>query len=62
MTEWRCPGCHGKNVGKVGSGQFYCWDCCIEYSVTGRGSRLYEVLPDGELVRLQNAGGLEQVP
>ncbi len=59
MTEWRCPGCQGKNVGKVGTGQFYCWDCCIEYTVSGRGCRLYEVLQDGELARLAGMAGSE---
>jgi ribosomal protein L37AE/L43A len=49
--EFRCPGCQGKNVGKVGTGQYYCWDCFIEFAVTARGVRLYDVSADGELER-----------
>jgi len=55
--ETRCPGCRGKNVGKVGTGQYYCWDCFIEFSVGARGVRMYEVSEDGELARLAAGGG-----
>jgi hypothetical protein len=58
--EMRCPGCQGRNVGKVGTGQFYCWDCFIEFSVSARGLKLYRVEADGELSRLdgQEAAGV----
>jgi ribosomal protein L37AE/L43A len=49
----RCPICQGHNVGKVATGQFYCWDCFIEFSVGARGVRLYRVEPDGELSRIE---------
>ncbi|MDF2501722.1 MAG: hypothetical protein K0Q77_2436, partial [Anaerosporomusa subterranea] len=32
-----CPVCGRKAVGKVASGQFYCWDCCVEFSVSDKG-------------------------
>jgi ribosomal protein L37AE/L43A len=53
----RCPGCQSRNVGKVGTGQYYCWDCYIEFSVSARGVRLYEVSPDGELARMGGGSG-----
>lgn len=46
----RCPNCEGRSIGKVGSEQYYCWDCCVEFNV-GRGDvRVWHVDPDGELV------------
>lgn len=46
----RCPNCSGRSIGRVGSEQYYCWDCCIEFN-TGRGSiRIYHLDADGELI------------
>jgi hypothetical protein len=46
----RCPNCAGRSIGRVGSEQYYCWDCCIEFN-TGRGSiRIYHLDADGELI------------
>ncbi|CAB1128958.1 conserved protein of unknown function [Candidatus Hydrogenisulfobacillus filiaventi] len=47
-----CPACRGRNVGRVGTGQYYCWDCCIEFNWGNRGVRLYRVEADGELSRI----------
>lgn len=61
MVDLLCPGCHGKNVGKVGTGQFYCWDCFIEFQVSSRGTRLFRVESDGELSRIEQSVGHEVV-
>jgi len=46
----RCPNCGGRSIGRVGSEQYYCWDCCVEFN-TGRGAvRIYHLGADGELV------------
>lgn len=46
----RCPNCSGRCIGRVGSEQYYCWDCCVEFNV-GRGLvRIYHLDADGELV------------
>ena len=55
MEMLRCPSCQGRSVGKVGTGQYYCWDCFIEFAVSARGLRVYRVEVDGELSRLDNA-------
>lgn len=55
-TEPLCPSCTGRNVGKVGTGQFYCWDCFIEFSLGQRGVRMFRVEVDGELSRIDPTG------
>lgn len=52
VESYYCPRCAGRNVGRVGSGQFYCWDCFIEFAVSYRGIRMYQVGIDGELSRI----------
>ena len=45
-----CPVCARKSVGKVSSGQFYCWDCCVEYSISDKGGvEIFDVEMDGSL-------------
>ncbi|HEY8347955.1 MAG TPA: hypothetical protein VIL07_11925 [Symbiobacteriaceae bacterium] len=46
----RCPNCAGRSIGRVGTDQYYCWDCCVEFKV-GKGTvRVYHLDVDGELV------------
>jgi len=62
----RCPLCGGREVGRVGTTQFYCWDCCIEFAMSRRGPRLFRLEPDGTLVTIPlgeaqpGAGGQHQ--
>lgn len=57
----RCPNCAGRSIGRVGSEQYYCWDCCIEFN-TGRGSiRIYHLDADGELIAAAAQGAGETV-
>lgn len=45
-----CPVCHNKRaIGKVGSEQYFCWDCCIEFIVRGEEITVFNVEPDGTL-------------
>ncbi|MHB0886985.1 MAG: hypothetical protein ACYC6V_01360 [Bacillota bacterium] len=50
MKTLACPQCGSKVVGKVGTGQYYCWDCFIEFSVGKSGPHLYKIDPEGTLV------------
>ncbi|MFS8639770.1 MAG: hypothetical protein LOD90_02955 [Symbiobacteriaceae bacterium] len=34
----RCPVCGGNATGKIGTGEYYCWDCCIEFQERGGGT------------------------
>ncbi len=45
-----CPICQGRAVGKVGTNQFYCWDCFLEFSSTNKGINVYNVDEDGSLI------------
>lgn len=47
-----CPGCGSRGIGKVGTDQYYCWDCCVEFSMTKKGIQIYEVDLEGELVAI----------
>lgn len=46
----RCPNCGSGSIGRVGAGQYYCWDCCVEFSLTGGGVRIFHVDAEGELI------------
>lgn len=51
----RCPNCNSKDVGKIGSHQFYCWGCFIELSVSGeKVMSVYQVEEDGTLSSLDD--------
>ncbi len=47
-----CPVCGGRATGKVGGGQYYCWECCVEFSAGRRGLQVYRVEEDGSLVHV----------
>ena len=31
-----CPACGGRQVGKIGSDQYYCWNCFVEFDTYNR--------------------------
>lgn len=49
----RCPACNSRSIGRVAVGQWYCWDCCIEFSLGPTGPLLFRVDDEGELQVLQ---------
>ncbi len=49
-----CPNCRSKNIGTIGSQQYYCWDCFIELSVQNDLVHLHEVEADGSLSSLND--------
>ncbi|PKM76053.1 MAG: hypothetical protein CVU90_14480 [Firmicutes bacterium HGW-Firmicutes-15] len=54
----RCPVCRGLQVGKVGSDQFYCWNCFLEFNYARGRLNLYEVGEDGSLISMDETPGL----
>lgn len=48
-----CPICNSIDIGKVGTDQYYCWHCLIEFSVSkNKEISIYYVEDDGSLVNL----------
>ncbi|HUX46695.1 MAG TPA: hypothetical protein VMV58_01655 [Desulfosporosinus sp.] len=45
-----CPVCSGRAIGKVGVEQFYCWDCCVEFTTQTNKVVIYDLAEDGSLV------------
>lgn len=45
-----CPACGSRCTGKVGPAHFYCWDCCVEITLTTGGLQVFSLNIDGELV------------
>ena len=60
-----CPVCNSIDTGKVGTNQFYCWQCFLEFSINKRNEvKLYYVEADGSLVpqgSIDEAKTLKQV-
>ncbi|OWA36554.1 hypothetical protein B9G55_00225 [Saccharibacillus sp. O16] len=50
----KCPNCSSKDIGKIGSHQFYCWSCFIELTVNGGKMSVYQVEKDGTLSSLDD--------
>ncbi|MBM7649018.1 hypothetical protein JOC78_001968 [Bacillus ectoiniformans] len=51
---FKCPNCQSKQIGKIGSNQFYCWNCCIELSVVKDVISVHQVEEDGSLSSLDD--------
>ena len=50
----RCPNCKGKDIGKIGTNQYYCWNCFIELSIVNGRFSLHQVEEDGSLSSLDD--------
>jgi len=48
----KCPTCGGLQVGRVGSDQYYCWNCFMEFNFNKGKVNLFEVAEDGTLVAI----------
>lgn len=49
-----CPNCNRKDIGKIGSSQFYCWNCFIEITVVNEKIVIYQIESDGSLSSLND--------
>ncbi|MFD2210997.1 hypothetical protein ACFSMW_14905 [Virgibacillus halophilus] len=50
----QCPNCRSKDIGKIGSQQYYCWNCFIELSILGDEWTVHQVEADGSLSSLDD--------
>ncbi|MBC7334765.1 MAG: hypothetical protein H5U01_00620 [Clostridia bacterium] len=57
-NEQGCPLCGGHRVGQVGSKQFFCWNCLVEYN---HRREVFLVTEEGTLVAYSLAGGENRV-
>ncbi|MBB6449486.1 putative amidophosphoribosyltransferase [Geomicrobium halophilum] len=55
-----CPNCHFKDLGKIGSSQYYCWRCCLEVDVQGEVMSVFQVEEDGSLSSLDDLFSSEE--
>jgi len=47
-----CPVCSSNRaIGKVGSAQYFCYDCCIEFIVRDEATTIFNVESDGTLTQ-----------
>lgn len=57
-----CPNCQSKDIGKIGTNQYYCWNCYVELSVAGEQvNSIYQVEEDGSLQSLNDLFFEDQV-
>lgn len=45
-----CPVCSKRDTGKIGNGQFFCSNCCIEYDLR---KNVFGIEEDGTLVEFE---------
>jgi hypothetical protein len=50
----RCPNCNSKDIGKIGTNQYYCWGCFIELNIVGDKMNVFQVEEDGSLSSLND--------
>ncbi|MFK2824460.1 hypothetical protein QYG89_01945 [Bacillus sp. B190/17] len=49
-----CPNCKSKDLGKIGTTQYYCWNCFIELSIEQNIISVHQVEEDGSLSSLND--------
>ncbi|MBM7554666.1 hypothetical protein [Thalassobacillus pellis] len=49
-----CPNCQRKDIGKIGTNQYYCWNCFIELSYEKGRLNVHQIEEDGSLSSLND--------
>lgn len=49
-----CPNCKSKDIGKIGTSQYYCWGCFIEFAYANDEYDIFQVEEDGSLSSLND--------
>jgi len=57
-----CPNCHGKEIGKIATSQYYCWNCFIEFQYCDGKYNVYQIEEDGTLSSLNDLMADSGVP
>ncbi|MCQ6273582.1 hypothetical protein JMM81_01155 [Bacillus sp. V3B] len=56
----KCPNCQGKDIGKIGINQYYCWNCFIELTISNDLILTHQVEEDGSLSSLDDLFGEDE--
>jgi len=56
----RCPVCGQKLVGRLGTNQFFCWNCFVEFHRFRESFRVYAIDQEGGLKALEDSGDRDQ--
>lgn len=49
-----CPVCGRKSAGRVAADQYYCWDCCVEFTMKDeKVAHIFNVELDGSLSSME---------
>lgn len=48
-----CPLCEARDIGRIGRERYYCRECCHEWTKGDGVVKIYEVLSDGSVARLE---------
>ncbi|EHQ91926.1 hypothetical protein [Desulfosporosinus youngiae] len=57
-----CPLCEARDIGRIGRERYYCRECCHEWTKGDGVVKIYEVLSDGTVVRLETKSESFQLP
>ncbi len=49
-----CPNCQSKDIGKIGTNQYYCWSCFVEMTLSNGKLSMHQVEEDGTLSSLDD--------
>jgi hypothetical protein len=49
-----CPNCESKDLGRISSNHYYCWNCYIELTVSDGIIHTHQVEEDGSLSSLDD--------
>lgn len=52
-----CPLCGQRQIGKIGNEQYYCWNCCAEFTVHGLTVKAFNIDTDGSLIACEESEG-----
>ncbi|TYP69550.1 hypothetical protein [Paenibacillus methanolicus] len=51
----KCINCNSIDIGRIGTRQYYCWNCCIEMTIEEDGRMdVFQVEKDGSLSSLND--------
>lgn len=53
-----CPVCGQHEIGRIGTDQYYCWNCCVELVVRNDSVKVFQIDTEGALVAYDQAAAM----